>query len=159
MGLLLFALFVGIPLIEIMLFIQIGGAIGTGMTIVIVIVTAMMGSMLLRWQGLATLSKARSSLDRSEIPVDSVVHAIFLVIAGALLLTPGFLTDAIGFLLFLPPFRLALGRWMLNYIMTHGTVSVHVQGGQPGHQPGNKQKPDGKPYIDGEAEEVDDERP
>lgn len=171
MGLLLFLLFIGLPLIEIALFIQIGGLIGTGTTIAIVIVTALLGSALLRWQGLKTLSDARVSLAENRLPVDSVVHGFFLVIAGAFLITPGFLTDALGFLLFVPPVRLALGRAILTYIMNHGTVTVSVNGetyqnkrggrrpSQPGpSQPGTSQPGSGGGrVIDGEAEEIDEE--
>ena len=167
MGLILFLLFIGLPLIEIALFIKIGGIIGTGTTIAIVLVTALLGSALLRWQGLKTLGDARVSLAENRLPVDSVVHGFFLVIAGAFLITPGFLTDTIGFLLFIPPVRLALGRGILTYIMNHGTVTVSVNGetyrndrGQRRPtQPGpTKPVPDGGfRVIDGEAEEIDEE--
>lgn len=165
MGFILLFFFIGVPLVEIMLFIKIGGVIGMTMTILVVIVTALLGSFLLRAQGLATMRGAQTSMDRGELPMDSVIHGIFLLLAGAFLLTPGFLTDAVGFLLFIPPIRLALGRQILSAVMARSTVSGSVSVGgsartsrqtwQSGSwQPGD---PDG-PIIDAEASEVDDDK-
>lgn len=126
MGLVLFLLFLGIPLIEIGLFIQVGGLIGLVPTLLIVIGTALLGSMLLRAQGLATYRKAQTDMAGGMVPVDQVVHGLFLLVAGVLLLTPGFLTDALGFLLFVPPIRLALGRRFLKYFAARGEVHVHT---------------------------------
>lgn len=158
MGLILFILFIGVPLIEIMLFIKIGGAIGMAMTVLIVVVTALIGSFLLRAQGLATMAEARATMERAELPVDSVIHGIFLLLAGAFLLTPGFLTDAIGFILFVPPLRLALGRHIVSAVVARGTVSVHASSetwtGRPGAGDRNER---GGRTIDGEAFEVDDD--
>ena len=149
MGLLLFALFVGIPLLEIMLFIQVGGAIGLGPTILTVIVTAMIGSFLLRRQGLAVMRDAQTSLDRVELPVDSVIHAIFLVVAGAFLLTPGFLTDGLGFLLFVPQARLAIGRALWKFLSSRAEI-VTVKSAEQRYYSSDT--------IDGEAEEIDEGR-
>ncbi|TNE59752.1 MAG: FxsA family protein [Alphaproteobacteria bacterium] len=124
MGMILFLLFLGIPLIEIGLFVEVGGAIGLGPTLLVVIGTAVMGSWLLRAQGLATYRQAQKDMSDGMLPVDQVVHGLFLVVAGVLLLTPGFLTDTLGFLLFVPPIRLALGRSILKYIARHGEVQV-----------------------------------
>lgn len=171
MGLFLLFVFIGVPLIEIMLFIKVGGAIGMTMTVVVVVATALIGSFLLRAQGLATMREAQASVERGDIPIDSVIHGIFLLVAGAFLLTPGFLTDAIGFALFLPPLRLALGRQIMAAVMARGgsfTVSSAGSGGSsrwtgpgggqgtgPGVRPG---VPQGRgPIIDGEASEVDEE--
>lgn len=150
MGLLLFALFVGIPLIEIMLFIQIGGAIGMGPTVLVVIATAVIGSFLLRQQGLQVMREAQGSLHRAELPVDSVIHGIFLVVAGAFLLTPGFLTDGIGFLLFVPPVRLSIGHAIWKFISSRAEV-VSVRTEQRHYH--------SRDTIDGEAEEIDEDRP
>jgi UPF0716 protein FxsA len=101
----LLLVFIGIPLIEIALFIQVGGAIGTAATIAIVIATAFLGAWMLRAQGISTAQRAQASLQRGEIPVEQAFDGMFLVFAGGLLLTPGFLTDAIGFSLFIPQVR------------------------------------------------------
>jgi UPF0716 protein FxsA len=147
MGLILFFLFIAVPLIEIMLFIEIGGAIGVTLTIAIVFLTALIGSFLLRQQGLATLRKAQASIEQAELPLDSVIHGLFLVLAGAFLLTPGFLTDAIGFALFVPPIRLALGRRLAHFLMSRGQIHVRSGGWR---RPGSSQN-----TIDGDAEEID----
>lgn len=102
----------GIPLIEVALFIVVGGAIGLWPTIGLVVLTAIIGTTLIRLQGLAVLAQARVKLDRGEPPVGDMFHAMGLVIAGVLLLTPGFLTDALGFLLLVPAVRTMIGRFL-----------------------------------------------
>ncbi len=148
----LFALFVAVPLIEIALFIQIGGLIGLWTTLVIVVLTALLGTYLVRSQGLAELSRLRSSLDRLEDPTGPLVHGAMILFSGALLLTPGFFTDAVGFALLVPGFRTALFHFLRKRINVQ-TVSV---GGNPGAQP---RRPSGDRVIDGEFSEVDPDRP
>ncbi len=149
MGLILFILFVSVPIIEIALFIKIGGAIGLFPTLAVVILTALVGSALLRIQGFATLSRARQDMEDGQIPIDQVVHGLFLLVAGVLLLTPGFFTDAVGFALFFPPLRLALGQKIVNAFMSSGRVHMetHVY-------PGSRGRPTDNTVIDGEAVEV-----
>lgn len=166
MGLILLFLFIGVPLIEIMLFIKVGGAIGMMMTVVIVVATALIGSFMLRTQGLATMRDAQAHIDRAELPVDSVIHGISLLLAGAFLLTPGFLTDAIGFALFVPSLRLALGRQIMAAVVARGSVNIHTRSQSwqtgPGDNPSARgahpgQRPTNGPVIDGEATEVEDD--
>ncbi len=106
-----------VPILEIAVFIQIGSQIGLGLTIAIVILTAIAGTMLLRHQGLATLHKVQESLNAGIFPMTAVFDGICLLVAGALLLTPGFVTDAVGLILFIPPvrrsLRLLIGRRMV----------------------------------------------
>lgn len=128
MTLVLFLALVAVPVIEIALFIEIGGLIGLVPTLAAVIATAALGTMLLRAQGSGLIRRARASLERNEPPVAEVVHGVFLLAAGLLLLTPGFFTDAIGFALMIPPLRLAVGRFILRRIRAR--VVVHR-----GHQP------------------------
>lgn len=167
MAILLLAMFIAIPIIEIGLFIEIGGWIGLWPTLGIVIVTAFAGTTLLRLQGLAVLQRAQESTARNELPVQEVFDGLCLLIAGILLLTPGFFTDAVGFMLFVPPFRrfaaMAVGRWLVR----SGKISVSAggfAGGQPGAGPGSNGGPGpgrsgsgsaGGPVIDGDFEEVD----
>jgi UPF0716 protein FxsA len=124
MFLIFFLIFVATPIIEIVLFIQIGGLIGILPTILIVIVTAIAGSILLRLQGGAVLQRTRQALRAGDLPVDPVIDGISLMMAGALLLTPGFFTDAVGFLLFVPPLRRALARWIFTHMLRSGQVFV-----------------------------------
>lgn len=113
MAIILLLAFVITPIVEIAVFIQVGDEIGLWPTLAIVIITAMAGTALLRAQGLATLARARQSLARGEFPARQVFDGACLLVAGALLLTPGFVTDGVGLALFLPPVRDRLRRWVL----------------------------------------------
>ncbi len=151
MGLILFVIFILIPLIEIGLFVAIGGLIGVVPTMASVVLTALLGSALLRQQGLSTWRDAQTQMQAGHIPLDSVIHGVGLLIAGILLLTPGFFTDAIGFLLFVPPFRLALGRALIRALQRSGQFHINMNL-QETYQEHTRR--DGR-TIDGEAEEVD----
>ena len=94
-----------IPILEITVFILVGGQIGVVATLVMILVTAILGSILLRIQGFATLNSIQMKAHSGEIPGKELVSGVMIMIAGVLLLTPGFVTDGIGFLLFFPPFR------------------------------------------------------
>lgn len=115
-GLLLLLVFIAVPLIEIGLFIEIGGIIGTIPTISLIVFTAVLGAMLVQAQaqGLSTLRRLRASSERGELPAMEMFEGACLLIAGAMLLTPGFFTDTLGFLCLVPPLRRALIRAMLR---------------------------------------------
>ena len=100
------------PIIEIAVFIALGGEIGIWNTIGLIVITAIIGASLLRNQGLTTLRRAQDSLNRQIFPVTELFDGICLLVAGILLLTPGFVTDSIGFLLFMPPVRRVLRAWL-----------------------------------------------
>ncbi len=100
--------FIAVPLIEITLFIQIGGAIGLGWTLAIVVLTAVLGTWLVRSQGSAALGSLRSSFSDMRDPTEPLVHGAMIMFSGALLLTPGFFTDAVGFALLVPGIRQAI---------------------------------------------------
>lgn len=114
---LLFLLFVTVPLLEIYLLIQIGSRIGALYTVGLVILTAILGVALLRLQGLITLARVRQSLDQGRIPAVTLVEGLVLLVAGALLLTPGFFTDALGFLCLVPAFRTRLAKAILKRLI------------------------------------------
>lgn len=101
----LVALLVGVPLLEIYLFIKVGSAIGAWTTIALVVLTALIGIALVRRQGTATLERARTALSRDELPALELLEAAALLVSGALLLIPGFFTDAAAFLLLWPASR------------------------------------------------------
>ena len=90
----LFLIFLGVPIIEIALFIKVGGAIGLLPTLAIVILTAIAGTALMRRQGLKALDQLRASLEQGGDPVGPIAHGALILVAGVLLLTPGFFTDA-----------------------------------------------------------------
>ncbi|MBL4721247.1 MAG: FxsA family protein [Alphaproteobacteria bacterium] len=169
MGLFLLLAFIATPIAEIAVFIEAGSRFGLWPTVMAIIATAVLGAALLRWQGLATLSRVSQSLQRNELPVEDLFTGLCLVAAGALLLTPGFITDSIGFLLFVPPFRRLLGRLLRRFLESRGSKlqGAAWQGRSPGgrdHNPGRgpAQNPfsngagqsDG-PIIDGEFQEND----
>lgn len=107
-------LFFLIPLVEIYLLIQVGGVIGVLPTILLVVLTAVVGAFLLRQQGLSTLARFQASVAKGEVPAGAMLEGVMLIIGGALLMTPGFFTDAIGFACLLPFSRKWLAKAMLS---------------------------------------------
>lgn len=107
----LFLLFLIVPLIEIALFIQVGGLIGLWSTLLIVVLTAALGAYLVRSQGIAVLNQLRGSFEELRDPTEPLAHGAMVLFSGALLLTPGFFTDAVGFALMVPAFRSAVFRF------------------------------------------------
>lgn len=109
----LLLLFIIVPLLEIWLLIKVGGRIGATLTVVLVILTAVIGVTLLRLQGLRTLTRANERLRAGEVPAQEMGEGLILAVAGLLLLTPGFATDAVGFACLIPPVRRRLlGPWL-----------------------------------------------
>lgn len=104
----LFLLFLTVPLAEIYVLLKVGSILGVLPTVAAVVLTALIGAALVRAQGFSTLMRIRSSLDAGEIPAVAMLEGAFLLVAGALLLTPGFLTDSVGFAFLCPPVRRAL---------------------------------------------------
>ena len=111
LGLLLFIL---VPLLEIWLIIKVGTQIGALSTIGLIVLTAVIGVALLRHQGLSTLNQVQRQMQHGEIPAMGMLEGMMLFFAGALLLTPGFFTDALGFVILIPPLRRAIALWVLE---------------------------------------------
>jgi len=120
----LFLVFLVVPLVEIYLLIQIGSIVGAGTTIFLVVFTAMLGAILVRAQGFSTLARVQSQLGSGQIPAVEIVEGLFLFISGALLLTPGFFTDAIGFIFLTPPLR----RMIIHGLIDRGLFRSFSQG-------------------------------
>ena len=110
----LFLLFLTVPLVELYVLIQVGQGIGALSTILLCILTAALGAILLKIQGLLTLMRAREKLSQGEIPADNLLEGLILLVTGVLLLTPGFITDVIGFLCLIPSLRSMLALRMLH---------------------------------------------
>ena len=110
-----FIIFVIIPLTEISLFIAVGQRIGVLPTLLLCVLSAIIGSILLRQQGMATLLSARRAMGRGDMPLKEILDGIFLSLAGVLLMTPGFLTDAMGFALLIPAVRVLILHWAERY--------------------------------------------
>ncbi len=157
MALFLLAVFIAVPVIEIALFIEVGGQIGLWPTIAIVVATAFAGTALLRLQGLAVLQRAQESAARNELPVAEIYTGLCLLVAGVLLLTPGFFTDALGFLIFIPIFRQNAGLVIWRWLVRSGRVSVEAPGlgGQRGGNGSRDPYSGNGTVIDGDYEEVD----
>ncbi|MGD1878815.1 MAG: FxsA family protein [Kiloniellaceae bacterium] len=156
----LVVLFIGLPLLEIAVFIKIGGIIGVWPTIAATVATALAGSMLLRAQGLAALNRARIQMDQGQLPAREMFEGVCLVLAGALLLVPGFVTDVLGLLLFIPPVRELLRLTLARHIAAkaaRGEARVFVDGVEidPRSRPGSPGKGRGR-VIDGDYREVGD---
>jgi UPF0716 protein FxsA len=112
----LLALFFIVPIIEIYLLIEIGSIIGSFATIFAVVFTAVLGAWLLRIQGFSTLRRLQQTAAQGGIPAIEMLEGAMLLVAGALLLTPGFFTDAIGFLCLVPPLRRSMAIWFFQRI-------------------------------------------
>jgi UPF0716 protein FxsA len=106
----LFALFLSVPLIEIALFITIGGWLTLWPTLGLVLLTGIVGTGLMRWQGLKVLAELRGDIGQLKNPLSPLAHGALIVVAGLLLLTPGFFTDTIGFAMMVPAVREAVIR-------------------------------------------------
>jgi len=131
MALILLVVFIGLPLLEIAVFIEVGSAIGVWPTIGATVATALAGSLLLRAQGLAALTRARAQMDQGQLPAREMFEGVCLILAGALLLVPGFVTDVLGLLLFIPPFRELLRLLIARNIAAkaaRGEARVFVDG-------------------------------
>lgn len=155
MGWILLLAFIGVPLIEIAVFIQVGGLIGLAPTLIVVIATAVAGTALLRRQGLATLARARDNMERGTLPVVELFDGICLLLAGALLLTPGFVTDALGAFLLVPALRHYLRLGIARRLFENSSVFVNSE--QVG-SPRPRQAGGAGDIIDGEFSEIEDER-
>jgi len=139
--------FLLVPLIEIALFIQVGGAIGLWPTLGIVVITAIIGTWLVRNQGALALGQLRQSFSELNDPTEPLAHGAMILVAGALLLTPGFFTDAVGFALLMPPVR----RAAFNYLRKRVKVQHFEMGSS---RPSSPVRDD---VIDGDFTEVDED--
>lgn len=114
----LFLLFLAVPILEIYLLLEVSDNIGALPTVGLVVLTAVIGVWLLRLQGFSTLARAQASLARGEVPAATMLEGLMLFIAGALLLTPGFFTDTIGFIFLIPITR----QWIAHSILKNGII-------------------------------------
>lgn len=143
-------LFLVVPLVEIYLLIEVGQVIGALPTVGLCVLTAVVGGALLRYQGFQTMMRAQQNLQRGQLPAIEMFEGVALAIGGALLLTPGFATDVIGFLCLIPWSRRAMIRAAMRRMqVTYGPPP----GGPPGAGP--TAGPRGRSTIEGEFERRD----
>lgn len=138
-------IFVGAPLVELYVLINVGSEIGAIPTIGLSVFTAVLGGMLVRWQGLSVMFRVRDALEREEVPALEMLEGAVLLATGLLLLLPGFITDTIGFLLLISPIR----RWLIvSFLKRRGVLSATR------HGPGGPHRDDdgvsSKGFIEGE---------
>ena len=145
----LFLLLVAVPIIEIALFIEIGGWLGTWPTIGIVVLTALIGSFLLRQQGLRALGDIQGRLAAGDEPGQLLADGAMILISGVLLLTPGFFTDALGFLLLIPGVRKAIFSWAKANVK----LKVHTAE-RRAHRPDGWERASDAQTVDGNYEDV-----
>ena len=138
-------------IIEITLFVQVGGAVGLSWTLLIVLATAMLGTRAIRGQGIEALVRAQAQMANGQPPMGEIVHGILILIAGILLLAPGFMTDTLGFLLLFPAARVFVLELTASFIlpMLFSGFSTRRRGAQ---------KPTDAKIIDGDyrVEDPDD---
>lgn len=135
-------LFFLLPLAEIFVFIQVGGEIGVVSTILLCILSAIVGALLVQYQGIETLARARESLNRGTLPGREIFDGLCIALAGILMMTPGFITDTMGFFLLIPPAR----KWLMGMLLAHAGFKQ-----EPGKRPDNG-------VIEGTYERVDDRK-
>ena len=139
----LLLIFIVLPVIEISLFIQFGDALGTVNTILLIFLTAGIGVYLVRQQGFNTLRKMQQEIQNQEFPVRSLFDGFVILISGILLLIPGFLTDAIGFMGLIPITRFFIGKALIGLFIKNRSNFAY------------KSKQDINDPIEGEFEEMD----
>lgn len=144
---LLVILFLTVPLLEIFLLLKVGGLIGAIWTVFLVVLTAVIGVSLLRMQGINTIHRLQECTARGEPPAIPMIEGAFLLFAGALLLTPGFFTDAVGFALLFAPFR----QYLAVQVLTRGVwMGVNRR---PGKGPSSSQTH----TFDGDYKKIDED--
>lgn len=141
--------FILVPIIEIALFIQVGGAIGLWPTLAIVLITAIAGTWLVRQQGMQAIQNLQRSFSELNDPTRPLADGAMILISGALLLTPGFFTDGVGFALLMPPVRKAV----YDYLRKRIKVQRFEMGGQP-HPNTHRSRQPRDVVIEAEYEEV-----
>ncbi|MCZ6625120.1 MAG: FxsA family protein [Deltaproteobacteria bacterium] len=128
----LLLLFTIVPLIELYFLIKIGSAIGALNTIVLILGTAILGSILVRWQGLKTMQQIMSQLSQNKIPAEEMVDAVLIFVGGVMLITPGILTDFLALFLVFPYTRTLFKRWLrrkFDRMVASGNVRLNFRGG------------------------------
>lgn len=152
MGLLLVAVFIVVPIVELYVIIKVGGLIGVVPTLALLLADAVLGSLLLRHQGRGAWRRFNQALAERRFPGKEVADGLMIAVGGTLLLTPGFITDIFGLLLLVPPTR-AIARRLLRSYAARRFVVVGV-GGVRGAS--GRYGPAGRDYdFDGTAEEID----
>nr|WP_153723740.1 FxsA family protein [Vibrio cholerae] len=148
-------LFIAVPVIEIALFIQVGGVLGVWPTIALVLLTAIVGASLVRSQGLQTLLTVQQRLAQGQLPAQQILEGVMLAVAGVLLLTPGFFTDILGMLVLLPAPRAYFAKQLMSRVVV-GNIHASGAGFEQPNPFHDRANPNGTTY-EGEFERKDDQ--
>lgn len=150
-----------LPILEIVGFVVVGDWIGAGPTILLLLLSAVVGTLLVRRQGLATLAGAQGALGRGEAPGEALFAGFCTVVAGILLIVPGFLTDLVGLTLLVPPVRRGLGYWLLSRLAGNGGFQVWTSSMRTDGPAGTARDPFRPPpgIIDGDYRDVTEQDP
>lgn len=157
MGFYLFLTFITVPFVELYLLLKLGKEIGALTTLGVIVVTGALGAGLTRRQGISTLANIRAGLQQGRIPTNDIVEGALILVAGLVLLTPGFLTDTVGFLLLVPPIRrlvrARLWQWLKHRAEWHVTQTVRTPHGTYTR---TERRPPGDVTVDVEGHVVED---
>ena len=126
MPLIILSIFIGIPITEIYLFVEIGNIIGGSATVILTVLTAILGAILFRTQGTSILDRVKEHIRRNETPLTEIIDGFGLLLAAALLFLPGFVTDTIGFIIFIPPLRVVLIGMVFRYMARAADAHIYV---------------------------------
>ncbi|MCD6646532.1 membrane protein FxsA [Vibrio cholerae] len=148
-------LFIAVPVIEIALFIQVGGVLGVCPTIALVLLTAIVGASLVRSQGLQTLLTVQQRLAQGQLPAQQILEGVMLAVAGVLLLIPGFFTDILGMLVLLPAPRAYFAKQLMSRVVV-GNIHASGAGFEQPNPFHDRANPNGTTY-EGEFERKDDQ--
>lgn len=151
----LFILFTTVSLLEIFVLLKVGSFLGAWPTVILVVITALIGSALVRSQGLQLVQQLQQRLAQGEMPGQQLIEGIMLIITGVLLVTPGFVTDLCGLLLLQPAIRSAIAKTILANV---NFSSATMQGGFSQTQPDFTKPNIDKDVIEGEFERKDDSK-
>jgi UPF0716 protein FxsA len=121
---LLVLLFLVVPIVELAVIIQVGQALGVAETIALLILVSVAGAWLVKREGLGVMRRARRQVEAGKVPATELVDGVLILGAGALLLTPGFVTDCIGILLLVPPVRAGVRAYARRRIRVHVQTTV-----------------------------------
>tara|TARA_R110001592_G_scaffold346310_2_gene638840 strand:+ start:22338 stop:22964 length:627 start_codon:yes stop_codon:yes gene_type:complete len=159
----IFLIFIIVPVIEMYLLIKVGAVIGGLYTIGLVLLTALIGVSLLKKQGLSTFMTAQQKMQTGQMPITEIAEGLMLAVAGALLLTPGFVTDTVGFILLTPVLRQHIAKqvfqsWMKNAKQANFTSSTHFYTNQEAFRQNYSEGNDKSDVIEGEFQELPDEK-
>lgn len=136
-----------VPVAEIAVFVEVGSRIGVGMTLLLVVASAVVGIWLVRAQGFATATRVQAMIARGESPAMGMLEGLALLAAGVLLVLPGFLTDIAAFVLLIPPLRRGIIRLYMRHLRVEGSVTYH--------RPGAEQPESDRTPLEGKSRRVD----